>query len=299
MYRFTADVLRQSLAAFESDLRTAPNANQIRQIVQNMATGYDDPFVVEKAALPAIELGRATGPGASSPTSRDAGFDAAVGDFIAECYASIDRHEAFEQRMSVNASLTTEECKGMVLQHMHDSDDWFVDEVLIQELALTEKQVHRAMNELEQFKLVEVRRSRSIESTLGDCVRLTVDGHMYLEGRPAMNDKPVGSGPTIHAGPHSMIYVGDHGTQSQTNYALPALSEELRAAVLAHDSGDADVVATYEQEVKAKKPTRPTLEKMIAVAGATANAVNNAPVIISQANDFVTSLGHTLTSLFP
>jgi hypothetical protein len=157
---------------------------------------------------------------------------------------------------------------------MRDSDDWFVDGALIQELALTEKQVHRGMNELERFKLVEVRRSRSIESTLGDCMRLTVDGHMSLEGRSAMNDKPIPSGPTIHAGPHSMIYVGDHGTQSQTNYSLPALSEELRSAVLAHDPKDADVVATYEHEVQANKPTRSTLEKMIAVAGATANAVN-------------------------
>jgi hypothetical protein len=43
-----------------------------------------------------------------------------------------------------------------ILEHMHDSDDWFVDDVFIQELALTEKQVHRAMKELERFNLVEV-----------------------------------------------------------------------------------------------------------------------------------------------
>jgi hypothetical protein len=250
MYRFTAATLRQNLTTYEPVLRTAPNANHVRQIVQNMAAGYDDLLVAEKAVLPVIELGRATGPGASSPTSRDSGFDAAVGDFIAECYASIERHEAFEQRVAEHAGLTTEECKGLILQHMRDSDDWFVDEDLMQELALTEKQVHRATNELERFKLVEVRRSRSIESTLGDCMRLTVDGHMYLEGRSPMSDKPIPPGPTIHAGPNSMFYFGDHGTQSQTNYALLVMSEDLRTAFLAHDPKDAGVVATYEQEAQ-------------------------------------------------
>ncbi len=229
MYRFTAEILRQNPAAFESDLRTTRNANHVRHLVQNMANGYDDPLVTEKAVLPAIELGRATGPGASSSISRDAGFDAAVEDFIAECYASIEPHEAFEQRVAEHAGFTTEECKRLILQHMRDSDDWFVDEALIQELALSEKQVHRAMNELGRFTLVEIRRSRSTDSTLGDCIRLTVDGHMYLEARSTMNDKPVPSGPTIHAGPHSMIYIGDYG--ALRSFATCAPSWLARAAI--------------------------------------------------------------------
>lgn len=143
--------LREHLAAWEPKLRAEPNSMRVRAMTQNIArsiAGETGTLLAQATRLPTIEGTRLGG--LSSPTARDARFDAAVEQFIVDCHKTLDAIADYQQRVRHNSGVHRAEIRKIVLAHIvqtEQADQWASD--VAWKVGLSNHQIADALEHLE------------------------------------------------------------------------------------------------------------------------------------------------------
>lgn len=297
MYQFTAAQLRDILGRTDQFLRIEPNSTNVRNAARNLAQSFADPVLVRQGQaqqLPTITLARRAGPGAALPTSRDSGFDTAIADFIAECYASIERREVLESRIAANAHLTIEDCKALIITELRKTQDitWASD--LVKTLGLSDVQVIEALQELEHEDAIEGQHGGASDTDIVWHVRLTVTGRRIADGRVPLPS--AGFGQTVNIFHAPVANAGTAENVMQIILSIPPLPSDIRAFLVQTPMGQEQVHA-YERESSAPKPNRALLGHIASTIKTLIETANVSTELVTHAHEWFAIVSHVFYTL--